>query len=118
SLFRPVPRPTRTATPGRGTPDEREAIIAECPTDLAGWKRGKRSEVTEMGWDKGRYYTRSKKVNGRVVRRYVGTGRLAELSAELDALEREWRRMDALTLRLEKDKLALDPDLKMLIETA
>jgi hypothetical protein len=26
-----------------------------------------------MGWDRGRYYTRSKKVNGRVVREYIGT---------------------------------------------
>jgi len=41
-------------------------------------KRGKRSEVTEMGWDQGRYYTRSRKVNGRVVREYIGTGRVAE----------------------------------------
>jgi hypothetical protein len=30
-----------------------------------------------MGWDRGRYYTRSRKVNGRVVREYVGTGPVA-----------------------------------------
>ena len=30
-----------------------------------------------MGWDKGRYYTRSKKVKGRVVREYVVSGRAA-----------------------------------------
>jgi hypothetical protein len=34
-----------------------------------------------MGWDKGRYFTRSRKVNGRVVREYVGTGEVAELIA-------------------------------------
>ena len=46
-----------------------------------------------MGWDKKRYYTRSKKVNGRVVREYVGSGEFAKLAAEVDALEREGREM-------------------------
>src|SRR5712692_3340539 len=40
-----------------------------------------------MGWDKGRYYTRSKKVNGRVVREYVGAGEIGILAAQLDAIE-------------------------------
>ena len=44
-----------------------------------------------MGWDRGRYYTRSRKVNGRVVREYVGAGRVAELVAQLDALEKQQR---------------------------
>jgi hypothetical protein len=71
-----------------------------------------------MGWDKGRYYSRSKKVNGRVVREYVGTGRVAELVAEMDALEREKRRLDALALRQEKAELAaLDADIEALSET-
>jgi hypothetical protein len=71
-----------------------------------------------MGWDKGRYYTRSKKVGGRVVREYVGAGRVAELAAQLDELEREQRRLDALALRREKDDLAaLEADLKALAET-
>jgi hypothetical protein len=39
----------------------------------------------------GLYYTRSRKVAGRVVREYIGTGPLAELAAELDAEER-WQR--------------------------
>jgi hypothetical protein len=72
-----------------------------------------------MGWDKGRYYTRSRKVNGRVVREYVGTGRVAELAAQLDALEREKRHLDALALRGEKDELsALDAQLKELSQQA
>jgi hypothetical protein len=48
-----------------------------------------------MAWDKGRYYTRSRKVNGRVVREYLGTGEAAEQAARQDAgtrQEREARR--------------------------
>jgi hypothetical protein len=71
-----------------------------------------------MGWDRGRYYTRLRKVNGCVVREYVGTGRVAELTAELDALAREKRRLDALDLRDRRAELAaLDADVKALTET-
>jgi len=48
-----------------------------------------------MGWEKGRYYTRSRKVNGRVVREYVGGGEVGALAAEFDAIERK-RRESAL----------------------
>jgi hypothetical protein len=61
-----------------------------------------------MGWDKGRYYTRSRKVKGRVVREYIGAGEAAELIAKLDALEREereLRRLDRQALRDELDAL-------------
>jgi len=44
-----------------------------------------------MGWEHGRYYTRSKKVNGRVVKEYVGSGLVAELAARMDALDRQAR---------------------------
>ena len=58
-----------------------------------------------MGWEKGRYYTRSRKVNGRVVREYVGGGDLGVLAAELDAIERERREYERESWRIEKEEI-------------
>lgn len=48
-----------------------------------------------MAWEsrngRGRYYTRSRKLDGRVVREYFGSGEMAQLIAESDALDRQLR---------------------------
>jgi hypothetical protein len=61
-----------------------------------------------MSWDRG-YYYRARKVNGRVVREYVGGGEVAELAARLDELERERREAERAARRAERAELdALD----------
>jgi hypothetical protein len=62
-----------------------------------------------MAWEKrergGLYYTRSRKVNGKVVREYVGTGPLAELAAQMDAVKRCQRQEEAQALREERKRV-------------
>jgi hypothetical protein len=62
-----------------------------------------------VGWEEQgahRRYTRSKRVNGRVVREYVGVGRRAELIAEFDRLQRERKRQLAAEWQAERRRLA------------
>jgi hypothetical protein len=69
-----------------------------------------------MAWERG-YYYRVRKLNGRVVREYIGAGEVARLISQMDALERERRLLEALEQRQEKDELkALDADLKAVSE--
>jgi hypothetical protein len=76
-----------------------------------------------MSWETrargGRYYTRSKKVGGRVVRQYVGTGPVAEAWAALDAQARADRQASAGARRTERARLeAADGSLAELCATA
>jgi hypothetical protein len=67
----------------------------------------------------GLYYTRSRKEGGRVVREYVGSGPLAELAAETDALRRLRRVEEAKAWRQEHESLeALDRSVEELYEAA
>lgn len=62
-----------------------------------------------MGWERrgGRsYYYAAERVGGRVVKRYVGAGRVAELAARLDLINRQQREDDAESARRLRDELA------------
>lgn len=62
-----------------------------------------------MGWDRRGYYYRAKKVDGRVVREYVGQGEIAALVEQNDLLDREKRKLDFAQERAQQDEMnALD----------
>ena len=62
-----------------------------------------------MPWEKrergGLYYTRSRRVNGKVVREYVGGGVLGELVARMDATDRRRREEEKAAWREERERL-------------
>ena len=64
--------------------------------NLVAWEGRKRG---------GSYYTRSRKVDGRVLREYVGGGIGGQLAAEADRIEREMREVEALKAKREREKL-------------
>jgi hypothetical protein len=69
-------------------------------------------ETRERG---GRYYTRSRRVNGRVVRQYIGSGELAEMTAELDAKVRAARKEKRQTWQAVREEFEkLDQQVKEL----
>jgi hypothetical protein len=71
-----------------------------------------------MGWERG-YYYRVRKVNGRVVREYVGAGRAAVLIAQLDKLDREKRAIERAQQKAARASLdALDALFAKLNEVA
>ena len=76
-----------------------------------------------MGWERrtrgGLYYTRSKKILGRVVREYVGTGLLGQSAALFDAERRACLKAQAESSRAERAYLeAADGTLHKLCEAS
>jgi hypothetical protein len=73
-------------------------------------------ETRERG---GRYYTRSRREDGRVVREYLGGGLVGELASEMDRSRRERRAIDDLCRRRELERLeALAAPVEELSEAA
>jgi|SRR5215216_3844403 len=76
-----------------------------------------------MAWERrergGLYYTRSRKLDGRVVREYVGSGSVGELAAQTDALERLQCEEEAKAWKEERERMeALEAPIEELCEAS
>ena len=72
-----------------------------------------------MGWEtrghRGHYYTRSRRIDGRVVREYIGCGRKGELAAIADTERRAQREAERAAIRAERERVqAIDAELAAL----
>ena len=56
-----------------------------------------------MAWERG-YYYRAKKINGRVVKEYIGPGIAGQLAELQDLYAREDREMRRIKLRIEREE--------------
>jgi hypothetical protein len=71
-----------------------------------------------MPWERG-YYYRAWKIGGKVKRRYVGRGPVADVLARVDAERRQQREEEARRLRqLKSDQAALDAQVQPLLDLA
>ena len=93
-----------------------------CETGQA--RKGNTTAVSAVSpWEKrergGLYYTRSRKVDGRVEREYVGGGLLGQLAAQMDADKRRRREQAAAAWKAERENIqALEAPVAELCEAA
>ena len=83
----------------------------------------RRSTTPLMAWEERergtRYYTRSRRVNGRVTKEYIGSGPIAELMALADETDRRRREEEARAWKKEREDLeCLDAEAGEMCELA